>query len=73
MEVALLASMRKEVAFNQGPSMNGINFKITCRCCGKNVFEDSDDDDDDDDDDDGFVSSFATLEDACQWHAIITG
>ena len=28
MEVALLASMRIEVGFDQGPSMNGIDFKI---------------------------------------------
>ena len=39
--------------------MNGINFKIACRCFEKNVFKDPDDDDDE-----GFVSSFATLEDA---------
>ena len=38
--------------------MNGINFKIVCRCCEKNVFEDPDDDDE------GFESSIATLEHA---------
>ena len=59
MEVALLASMRIEVGFDQGPSMNGINFKIICRCYGRNLFKDPDDDDDE-----GFVSSFTTLEDA---------
>ena len=37
--------------------MNGINFKIVCRCCGNNVFKDPYDDDDE-----GFVSSFDTLE-----------
>ena len=61
MEVALLASMRIEVGFDQGPSMNGINFKIVCRCCGKNIFKDHDEDDDE-----GYVSSFGTLEDAMQ-------
>ena len=30
MEVALLASMRMEAGFDQGPSMNGTNFKIIC-------------------------------------------
>ena len=36
MEVAFLASMRIEVGFDQGSSMNGINFKIIWRCCDKN-------------------------------------
>ena len=40
--------------------MIGINFKIICRCYGKNVFKNSDDDDK------GFVSSFGILEDAKQ-------
>ena len=57
MEVTLLANMRIEVRFDQGPSMNGINFKIICRWCRKNVFKDPDDDDD------RFVSSFGTLDD----------
>ena len=56
-EVALLASMRIEAGFDQGLSMNGINFKIVCRCCWKNVFKDPDDNDE------GFVLSFF-LEDA---------
>ena len=71
MEVALLARMRIEVAFDQGPSMNGINFKIVCRCCGKNVFKDLDDDSE------GFLSSFDILEDAmlslpmaCYYHRL---
>ena len=59
MEVALLASMRIEVGFDQGPSMNVINFKIICRCHGKNVFKYPYDDDTK-----GFVSSFGTLESA---------
>ena len=72
MEVALLTRMRKEVGFDKGPSMNGINFKIVFTCCGKNVFKDFDDDGDD-----GFVSYFATLEDAvlslpwaCYYHRL---
>ena len=63
--------MRIEVGFNQGPSINGINFKVICRCCGKNVFKDPDDDDD------GFVSSFGTLKNAmmslnmaCYYHRL---
>ena len=36
-----LVSMSIEVRFDQGPSMNGINFKIVYRCCGMNVFKDS--------------------------------
>ena len=71
MKVALLASMMIEVGFDQGPSMNVINFKIVWRCCGKNVFKDPDDDDE------GFVSSFVTLEDAmlslpmaCYYHRL---
>ena len=56
MEVVLLASMRREVGFNKGPSMNGINLKIVCSCCEKNVFKDPDDEDE------GFVLPFATLE-----------
>ena len=56
MEVALLASMKIEVGFNQSPSMNGINVKIACRCYGKNLFKDPDDDSE------CFVSSFGTLE-----------
>ena len=59
MKVALLASMRREVGFNQGSLMNDINFKIVCRCCGKNVFKDHNDDDSE-----GLVSSFGTLENA---------
>ena len=43
MGVALLASMKIEVGFDQGHSMNGINFKIIWRCCVKNVFKDPDD------------------------------
>ena len=50
--------MRIEVGFDQDPSMNGINFKIICRCCGKNVFKYPDDENE------GFVSSFGNLEDA---------
>ena len=61
MEVALLAIIRIELGFDQGPSMNGINFKIVCRCCGKNDFKDPNDDDDE-----GFVSSFGTHEYAMQ-------
>ena len=58
MKVALLVSMMIEVGLDQGPSINGINFKIICTCCVKNVFKDLDNDDE------GFVSSFITLEDA---------
>ena len=58
MEVALFASMRIDVRFDQCPSMNGINFKIVCRYCEKNVFKDPDFDDE------CFVSSFGTLEHA---------
>ena len=71
MKVASLASMRMEVEFDQGLSVNGINFKILCRCCEKNDFKDPDDDDED------FISSFATLEDAmlslpmaCYYHRL---
>ena len=71
MEVALLARMRIEIGFDQGPSMNGMNFKIVCRCFGKNVFKDPDDDDK------GFASSFATVENtmlslqmACYYHRL---
>ena len=32
MEVALLASMSIEFGFDHGPSMNGINNQIVCRC-----------------------------------------
>ena len=74
MEVALLASMRTEVGFNKGPSMNGINFKIVCRCCRRNVLKDPDDDDDED-----FVLFFHHLEDvmpslsmACYYHWLIS-
>ena len=70
MEVALLANMRIEVGFDQGPSMNDINIKIGCKCCGKNVFNDSHDEEE------GFVSSFGTLEDemlSLPWHVIVTG
>ena len=56
MEIALLASMRIEVGFNHGPSINGINFMIVCRYCGKNVFKDLEDDYDE-----GFVSSLVLL------------
>ena len=63
--------MRIEVGFDQVPSINGINFKSVCRCCGKNVFKDPDGDDE------GFVSSFGTLEDtmlslpmACYYHRL---
>ena len=72
MKVALLASMRIEVVFDQSPPMNGITFKIACNFCGKIVFEDTDDDDKD------FVSSFGTLEDAmlslpmaCYYHRLV--
>ena len=72
MEVVLLASMKIEVGLDQGPSMDGINFKIVCRCCEKNVFKDPDDNDDE-----GFVSSIATLKDtmlplpmACYYHRL---
>ena len=48
-------------------------FKIFCRCCGKNVFKDPADYDDDD----GLISSFGTLEDvmplllmACYYHRL---
>ena len=71
MEVENLASMRIEVGLNQGPSLKGINFKIVCKCCGKNTFKRPDVDDK------GFVSSFATLEDemmslpmACYFHSL---
>ena len=50
--------MRIEVGIEQGSFLNGINFKIVCRCYGKNVFKDPDDDSE------GFVSFFGTLEDA---------
>ena len=63
MEVALLANMRIDVGFDKGSSMNGINFKLVCKCCEKNVFKDLDDDDDDDDDE-GFESLLATLKNA---------
>ena len=56
-EVVLLTCMRMEVEFDKSHSINGINFKIICRCCRKNAFKDLDDDDE------GFVSSFGTLED----------
>ena len=58
MEVALLASKMIDVGFVQGPSINGINFKIFCRCCGKNVLKDPDDDSE------RFLSAIDTLEDA---------
>ena len=54
--------------------MNGINFKILCRCCGKNVFKDHADNDSE-----GMESSFGTLEDsmlslsmACHYHKLIS-
>ena len=72
MEVALLANIRIQVGFDQGPSMNGIYFKIVCRCCKKNALKDPDDDDGED-----FVSSIGTLEDAmlslpiaCYYHRL---
>ena len=50
--------------------MNGINFKIICRCCGKNIFKNPDDDE-------GFVSFFGTIDDAmlslpkaCYYHRL---
>ena len=62
-----------EVVHDQGPSMNGINLKIVCRCCGNNMFKDPDDDDGE-----GFVSSFGTHEDAmlsppmaCYYHKLV--
>ena len=55
MEVALLVGMRIKVGFDQGGPINGINFKIVCRCCGMNVFKDSDEDSK------GLISSFGTL------------
>ena len=54
MEVACLVSMRIEVGFDQGLSMNDINFKIVCICCEKNVLKGHNDDDE------GFVSPFGT-------------
>ena len=63
--------MRREVGFYEEPLMSGINFKINCRCCEKNVFKDPDDDDK------GFILSFATLENAmlslpmaCHFHRL---
>ena len=71
MEVVLLASMRIEVGFDQGPTIKGINFKIICRYCQKNVFKDPDDDDD------GHLYHPLVLLWVqcchCQWHVIITG
>ena len=71
MQVILLANMRIEVAFYQDPSMNGINLKNVCRYCKKNVCKDPDEDYE------GFLSSFATLEDAmlslpmaCYYHRL---
>ena len=71
MKVALMVSIRIEVEFNQGPSMNGINFKIVGKCCGKNVFNNPNDNNED------FVSFFATLENAmlslliaCHYHRL---
>ena len=44
-KVVLLVSMRIEVGLDQRPSMNGINLKIVCRCCMKNVLKEPGDDD----------------------------
>ena len=57
--MALLANTRIDFGFNQGPSMNGTNFKIVFRCCGKNVLKAPADDDSE-----VLVSYFGTLEDA---------
>ena len=59
MKIVFLASMRIEVGFNQGQSMNGINIKMDYKCCGKNVFRDPAENDSE-----GLVSSFGILEDA---------
>ena len=74
MEVAFFASTRIEVGFDQGPSINGINFKIVCRCCRKNVFKVPDEDSK------SIVSTFGTLEDtmlslpiACYYHWLKSG
>ena len=44
MEIVLLASMRIQIGFGQGQSINGINFEIIYRCCGKDMLKYSDDD-----------------------------
>ena len=44
MEIAVLANKRMDIGFGQGLLINGINLKVVCRYCGKNVFKDPDDD-----------------------------
>ena len=44
LEVSILTIMRLDVGFVQTSLMNGIQFKIVCRCSGKNVLKDLDDD-----------------------------
>ena len=54
-----MASIGLEFGFDQEPPINGLHFKITYRCCDKNVFQDPTDDDSE-----GWVSFYVDLEDA---------